>query len=60
MKAANPSRLSIERAARLYRSSEQACVAMGISTTMFSRLCREYGIELPHERRKRLGQCPAH
>ena len=45
------SRDSVERCARMYRSSADAARAMGISVDSFGKLCREYGIKPPHVRR---------
>jgi len=41
----------IERAARIYRTCQDAGRALGITPGSFSRLCRLYGIETPHARR---------
>jgi hypothetical protein len=43
----------IERAARIYASNRDAGQALGIAPGSFGRLCRRYGIETPHSRRKR-------
>ena len=43
----------VERAARLYRSAKDASLALGIMPSSFRRLCQQYGIETPHDRKKR-------
>ena len=47
------SRERIERAARIYRTNEQAAAALGITPTSFGRLCRRYEVLSPSDRRKR-------
>ena len=46
----------IERAARIYGSSNEAAAAMGIAPTTFSRLCRKYGIDSLLQRRKKAAE----
>ncbi len=46
----------VERAARIYSSNQEAGQALGIVMQSFGRLCREYGIETPYARRRRLRQ----
>lgn len=46
----------IERAARMYRTNRLASAALGIHLATFSRLCREYGISTPYEKRRRRSQ----
>jgi len=41
----------IERAARIYASNQDAAAALGIQPGSFSRLCRQYGIPTPRQRR---------
>ena len=43
----------IERAARIYASSNDAAAALGITVQHFGRLCRRYGIETPRTRKRR-------
>lgn len=43
---------TILRAARMYKSNQDACVALGITLRSFSRLCRKYEIETPYARRQ--------
>ena len=45
------SRDRIERAARIYKSNQDASRALGIDMRSFSRLCRKYGIATPYVRR---------
>ena len=45
-------RYRVERAARIYRTSKDAGVALGIASQSFCRLCRSYGIETPGARRR--------
>jgi len=47
------SRERVERAARIYASNKEASRALGITLGSFGRLCREYGIETPYERRRK-------
>ena len=51
MKKIDPAR--IERAARMYSNNQDASQALGIAAGSFSRLCRAYGVETPHARRRR-------
>lgn len=44
----------VERVARMYSSNEAAGQALGIVSRSFSRLCRQYGIETPYARQRRL------
>lgn len=44
----------IERAARIYKSNQDAGRALGIRPGSFGRLCRKYGIDTPGERRQKL------
>jgi transposase-like protein len=46
-------RQRVERVARLYASSKDASQALGILLGSFGRICRRYGIESPHARRRR-------
>jgi hypothetical protein len=48
----------VERAARMYRTCQDAGRALDIAPGSFSRLCRLYGIETPHARR--YGRSPEH
>ena len=52
-------RKRVERAARIYSSNQEAGQALGIVMQSFGRLCREYGIETPYARRRRLRQRPS-
>ena len=45
----------LARVARIYKTNKDAYRALGISPAVFTRLCREYGIETPLERRRRTG-----
>jgi len=42
----------IERAARVYHTNQLASAALGIHMGTFSRLCQEYGVSTPYERRR--------
>tara|TARA_Y100000310_G_scaffold301847_1_gene338668 strand:- start:195 stop:380 length:186 start_codon:yes stop_codon:yes gene_type:complete len=44
---------TVEHAARMYHSSKDAAVALGIAAGSFGRLCRQYGIETPGVRKAR-------
>ena len=46
-------REQVERAARMYKSNQDAGQAMGVHPRSFARLCRRYGIETPYVRRRR-------
>jgi len=50
------SRERIERAARMYSSNKEASRALGIALGSFGRLCRQYGIETPYERKRKANQ----
>ena len=41
----------VQRAARLYRTNKDACLALGITLQAFSRICRRHGIETPRARK---------
>lgn len=43
---------TIERAARMYKSNQDACVALGITLRGFGRLCRKYEVKTPYEKRR--------
>lgn len=43
----------VERVARMYASNKDASRALGISMGSFGRLCRQYEIETPYERRRK-------
>ena len=43
----------VARAARMYRTSKEAGMALGIAPQSFCRLCRTYGIVTPAARRRR-------
>ena len=43
----------IERAARIYSSSKDAGIALGIDPNSFRRLCKKYGIPTPTSRKAR-------
>ena len=47
----SPARIS--NASRVYNSGKAAAAAIGISPVHYHRLCREYGIETPAQRRQR-------
>ena len=44
---------TIQRVARMYRSNQDASVALGITMRSFGRLCRKFGIETPYSKRRR-------
>ena len=46
-------RATIERAARMYKTNQEACDALGITLRSFGRLCRKYGVETPWARKRR-------
>ena len=47
-------REDVERAARMYPSGAVAARALGIDAGTFMNLCRRFGVEPPHERKRRL------
>ncbi len=51
MRRIEPDRIA--RAARIYATNQEASQALGIAPGSFSRLCRTYGIETPHARKRR-------
>lgn len=53
--ASTISRERVERVARMYRTNQMASAALGIHLGTFSRLCRKYGIQTPHERKMATG-----
>ena len=48
------SREQVERVARIYHHTADACAALGITLRSFSRLCRKYQVESPHDRKCRM------
>lgn len=44
---------TIERVARIYKSNQDACSALGITLRSFGRLCSKYQIETPYVKRQR-------
>ena len=44
----------VETAALHCKANKEACRTLGIEEEDFAALCREYGIETPHEREERL------
>lgn len=46
----------LARVARIYKTNKDAYRALGVSPAVFTRLCREHGIETPLERRRRTGR----
>ena len=44
---------TIERVARMYKSNQEACAALGITLRSFGRLCRKYGVETPWVKKRR-------
>ena len=44
---------TIERAARVYGSNQEAAAALGIQPGSFGRLCRRYEVPTPQQRRRR-------
>ncbi len=44
---------TIERVARMYKSNQEACAALGITLRSFGRLCRKYGVETPWVQKRR-------
>ena len=40
---------TIERVARIYKSNQDACLALGITLRSFGRLCNKYDVETVHE-----------
>ena len=45
---------TIQRVARMYRSNQDASIALGITMRSFGRLCRKFGIETPYSKRLRV------
>lgn len=41
----------IERAARIYRRSADAAIALGIAEGSFQRLCVKFGVDTPKQRK---------
>ena len=47
---------TIERVARIYKSNQDACMALGITLRSFGRLCHKYDVETPYVKRQRQAQ----
>jgi len=43
----------VERVARMYDTNKEAARALGVTPLTFVRLCKEYDIETPWERRRK-------
>ena len=41
------------RAARIYRTNQDVCRALGVDETVFTRACKRHGIETPANRNRR-------
>jgi len=54
MKKIRVTRTQVERAARMYRTNRDATRALGIGNNTFYKLCKEYNIEMPVERIRRV------
>ena len=46
-------RARVHNVSRIYNTGKAAAAAIGISPVHYHRLCREYGIETPAQRRQR-------
>ncbi len=46
-------RARVHNVSRIYNTGKAAAAAIGISPAHYHRLCREYGIETPAQRRQR-------
>ena len=46
-------RARVHNVSRIYNTGKAAAAAIGISAVHYHRLCREYGIETPAQRRQR-------
>ena len=46
-------RARVHNVSRIYNTGKAAAAAIGISSVHYHRLCREYGIETPAQRRQR-------
>ncbi len=53
MKSRDVTRAELERAARLYRTNQDAYRALGIRDKAFHELCRMHKVETPAQRKKR-------
>lgn len=50
----------IRRVARMYNTNADAASALRLSVGGFVRICRRMNVELPHERKRRIGsECSA-
>ena len=45
---------TIVRVARMYKSNQDACSALGITLLSFGRLCWKFGVETPYAKRRRI------
>ncbi len=43
---------TIERVARIHKSNQDACLALGITLRSFGRLCNKYDVETPYVKRQ--------
>ena len=43
-----------ERVAQIYKTNSDASSALGVTSGSFTRICREYGIETPYARGRRV------
>lgn len=54
MKRIEVTRKQVERAARMYRTNRDAIRALGIGNNTFYKLCKEFNIEMPVQRMRRM------
>ena len=54
MRKSEVSRRQLERAARMYRTNRDATRALGVGNSTFYKLCRQFEIEMPVERMRRV------
>ena len=54
MKRTEVTREQLGRAARMYRTNRDATKALGIGNNTFYNLCREFNIEMPIQRMRRV------
>lgn len=54
MRKSEVTRRQLERAARMYRTNRDATRALGVGNSTFYKLCRQFDIEMPVERMRRV------
>ena len=56
MKSPDPSRDQVEKISRMYSTSKEAALALGLRWSRYRDLCQELGVEIPGVRKARLNR----